>query len=282
MSKPEHQHWEISARQPWLSLHLKEIWDYRDLILLIVKRDYVSFYQQTILGPLWFVVQPLISALVFQLVFSKMAGLSTEGIPGPLFYITGVTFWNYFSECLTKTASVLKDNVSLFGKVYFPRIIVPLSISLSALIRFSVQFVLCGLTLLYYKLRGFQLYPNPVLLGMPVFILVLAALSLGIGMLLSALTVKYRDLAFLLSFSLQMLMYATPVIIPYSAVPQRYKWIIDVNPMTPLLEGMRYGFTGHGAISWKSLVYSAVFSFAILLAGIIVFNRVQKNYIDIV
>ncbi|HEY9003098.1 MAG TPA: ABC transporter permease [Mucilaginibacter sp.] len=287
MSTLPEENWdiEISPKHSLFDLRLKDTWHYRDLLLLLVRRDFVAFYKQTILGPLWFFIQPAITILIYTLVFSKLANISTNDIPPPLFYLAGTIVWNYFSDCLIKTSTVFKDNAAVLGKVYFPRLIMPLSIVLSNLVRFAVQFILFIILMLYYWGQGFAIASNTVLLLFPVIILLIAALGLGLGMIISAVTTKYRDLAFVVTFGVPLLMYATTVIYPLSVAiakyPQ-YAWIIKYNPMTALIETFRYGFLGKGSCSWGLLSYSAGVTAIILLIGIVIFNKVEKTFVDTV
>src|SRR5215210_5843013 len=203
-------------------LKLKDLWNYRDLLWLLVRRDFVSFYKQTILGPLWFFIQPLLTTVMFTFIFSRLAGISTDGLPPALFYMAGITAWNYFADCLTKTSTVFKDNANIFGKVYFPRLIMPLSIVVSNLVKFGVQFLLFLLVMIFYAVKGTAFHPNWAIGLFPVVVVLMASLGLGAGMIISAMTTKYRDLAFLITFGIQLLMYATTVIYPLSAAPQKY------------------------------------------------------------
>ena len=282
-SKKAHEHWDLRIRpdSPLFDLHLKDVWNYRDLLALLVRRDFVSFYKQTILGPVWFFLQPLLTTVMYVFIFGRLAGLSTDGLPQPLFYLTGIVAWNYFAECLTKTSSVFRDNANIFGKVYFPRLIMPLSIVVSNLVRFGVQFLLLICMVFYYTIfEGFRIEANIYLLLLPVMIFIMAILGLGSGMIISAMTTKYRDLAFLVTFGVQLLMYATPVIYPLSTASPAVKGIIAANPMTPVLEGIRLGLLGKGDMSMASLAYALISSLVILITGIIVFNRVEKTFID--
>lgn len=263
-------------------LKLKDVWQYRDLLWLLVRRDFVSFYKQTILGPLWFFIQPLLTTIMFTFVFGKLAGIPTDGLPPALFYMAGITAWNYFADCLTKTSTVFKDNANIFGKVYFPRLIMPLSIVVSNLVRFCVQFLLFLLVMIYYAVKGTAFHPTWAIALFPIVVVLMASLGLGAGMIISAMTTKYRDLAFLITFGIQLLMYATTVIYPLSAAPEKYKWLIMLNPMTALIETFRYGFLGRGSFSWLSLGYSTLVTFGLMLLGIIVFNKVEKNFVDTV
>jgi lipopolysaccharide transport system permease protein len=273
----------ISANNRLLSLNLSEILRYRDLLVLFVKRDFVAFYKQSILGPLWFFIQPLFTTIIFVFVFGNLAGISTNGLPQPLFYLTGIISWNYFADCLTKTSTVFRDNASIFGKVYFPRLIMPLSIVVSNLVKFAVQFILLAFSMIYFFFHeGFCPGIGWPLLLFPVFILEMAALGLGLGMIISALTTKYRDLSFMVTFGVQLLMYATPVIYPLSSAPDNYKTIISLNPMTPIIEGIRYILLGKGDMTAYSLSSSLIATTCFLLAGVIIFNKVERNFVDTV
>jgi lipopolysaccharide transport system permease protein len=274
--------WKIQPNTSLFDIKLKDTWEYRDLLFLLVRRDFVSFYKQTILGPLWFFVQPLLQTLMFSFVFGRLAGLSTDGLPSVLFYLAGITAWNYFSECLTKTSTVFKDNANIFGKVYFPRLIMPLSIVMSNLVRFGVQMLLFIGVIIFFTIRGDAFQPNIYILLFPILVLLMAALGLGMGMIISALTTKYRDLAFLVVFGIQLLMYATTVIYPLSSISDQYKPYIEANPMTPILEAFKYGFLGKGTFSFNSLGYSAGFILCTLLVGILIFNKVEKDFVDTV
>ncbi len=281
------QEWdiEINAKSAALSLGLKEVWHYRDLLALLVRRDFVSFYKQTILGPIWFFVQPAITIVIYTIVFGNLAGIPADGIPKPLFYLAGTIIWNYFADCLIKTSTVFKDNASMMGKVYFPRLIMPLSIVVSNLIRFGVQFLLFVAVMIGYMVSGSAFEPNAYLLLLPLLILMVAALGLGLGMLISAVTTKYRDLAFVVSFGVPLLMYTTTVIYPLSVVIQKYpaySWLIKFNPITAVIETLRYGFFSKGSFSWELLTYSGCVTFIILLLGMVVFNRVEKSFVDTV
>ena len=278
------QHWteEITPKTSLLDLNLKEVWHYRDLMFMFVKRDFVTFYKQTILGPLWFFVQPLLTTIMYVIVFGNIAKISTDGLPMMVFYLCGITFWNYFSECFTKTASVFKDNASIFGKVYFPRLVMPLSIVVSNLIKLSIQFFLFIVILLWYKFQGANVHPNMYILLTPYLIILMAIIALGSGMIISSLTTKYKDLIFLLTFGVQLLMYATPVIYPLSTLPAKYAFIIKANPLSAVIETFRFAFTGSGTFSWMHLGYSSVFAFVLLAIGAIIFNKVEKTFMDTV
>lgn len=277
--------WEIAPKNNLFELKLNEVWAYRDLLVLLVRRDFVSFYKQTILGPLWFFIQPLFTTIIFTFIFGNLAGISTDGLPKPLFYMAGITAWNYFADCLTKTSTVFRDNASIFGKVYFPRLIMPLSIVISNLVRFGVQMLLFLILMLYYYLNGAQFNISWAISLFPLIVVLMALLGLGAGMIISAMTTKYRDLAFLVGFGVQLLMYATTVIYPLSIAIEKYpkySWIIEFNPMTPIIETFRYGFLGEGSFSWSSLGYATSVTAIFLIAGIIIFNKVEKTFIDTV
>ena len=273
----------IEPQSSIFSLNLKDVWRYRDLLGLLVRRDFISFYKQTIFGPLWFFIQPLFTTITFTFIFGNLASISTDGLPQPLFYMCGIITWNYFADCLTKTSSVFKDNAGIFGKVYFPRLIMPLSIVASNLVKLSIQLLMFLLLFLYFIIKmefNHQLSFNLFLF--PLFLLLMAGLGLGLGMIISALTTKYRDLTFLISFGVQLFMYATPVIYPLSAAPEKYKAIIALNPMSPIIEGIRYSLLGKGAFSLESLIYVTMVTSFILITGIIIFNRVEKSFVDTV
>ncbi|MCX2575936.1 ABC transporter permease [Pedobacter sandarakinus] len=285
METEELHHWKIEAKASLLDLKLGEVWAYRDLLVLLVRRDFVSFYKQTVLGPLWFFIQPLFTTIIFTFIFGNLAGISTDGLPKPLFYMAGITAWNYFADCLNKTSTVFRDNAGIFGKVYFPRLIVPLSIVVSNLVRFGVQMILFVLLLCYYYFNGSNFQPTLYILLFPIIIIFMALLGLGLGMLITAMTTKYRDLAFLIGFGVQLLMYATTVIYPLSEAEKKYpsySWIIKYNPMTPIIETFRYGFLGEGSFSWFSLAYVGLITAIVLIFGIIVFNKVERNFVDTV
>ena len=275
----------IEPQTSLFELNLKDVWRYRDLLWLLVKRDFVSFYKQTILGPLWFFIQPLFTTIIFTFIFGNLAGLSTDGLPQPLFYMAGITAWNYFADCLTKTSTVFRDNANIFGKVYFPRLIMPLSIVVSNLVRFGVQMLLFFVMIGYYLIQnemGSLFHPNIYILLFPVLVLLMALLGLGLGLIITALTTKYRDLAFLITFGVQLMMYATTVIYPLSAAPAKYKWLIELNPMTGIIEAFRFGFLGQGAFTINTFGYSVVFTLISLVLGVIIFNKTEKTFVDTV
>jgi lipopolysaccharide transport system permease protein len=285
MSERDEQ-WDlvIETSQSPFQLNLRDVWHYRDLLLLLVRRDFVSFYKQTILGPVWFFLQPLITTITFTFIFGRLAKIETgDTIPQPLFYMAGIVTWNYFAECLTKTSTVFKDNAGIFGKVYFPRLIMPLSIVLSNLLKFGVQLLLFFIIFGYYVIfRDYDPGLSAYALLFPLMILIMASLGLGLGMIISAATTKYRDLAFLITFGVQLFMYATPVIYPLSTLPESARGIMQWNPMAPVIEGIRLGFFGEGLFSWSYLAFSLGITAFILLLGIVIFNRVEKKFVDTV
>lgn len=275
--------WHIEGKSGLLDLKLKDVWAYRDLLWLLVRRDFVSFYKQTILGPLWFFIQPLLTTVMFTFVFGRLGGFKTDGLPQPLFYMAGVTAWNYFADCLNKTSTVFRDNANIFGKVYFPRLIMPLSIVVSNLVKFGVQMILFLLMIAYYVfVKHESCIPNSYILLFPLLIFLMAILGLGTGMIISAMTTKYRDLSFLVTFGVQLLMYATTVVYPLSTVKPSMNWIVKLNPMTSIIESFRYGFLGNATFSWSNLAYTISFSFIVLIFGIIIFNKVERTFVDTV
>lgn len=272
----------IRPKTRWFDLHLADLWRHRDLVMLFVRRDFVSTYKQTILGPLWFIIQPLLTTLTFTLIFGNIAKLSTDGLPKILFYLSGVTAWSYFSDCLMKTSETFNANANIFGKVYFPRLAVPVSIVISNLIKFGIQLALFLGFYFYFIGQGSPIRPTRALLLLPVLVLLMAALGLGSGIIVSSLTTRYRDLRFLIQFGTQLLMYSTPVIFPLSKLPEQYRWIMLANPMTPVIETFRYSFLGVGTFSWTFLGISAAVTSLILAAGVLLFNHVEKTFMDTV
>jgi lipopolysaccharide transport system permease protein len=283
-------HWDLvlKPQQSFLHVNFKDVWRYRDLLWLFVRRDFVSFYKQTILGPFWFFIQPLFTTIMYTLVFGGLANISVDGLPRPLFYLAGITTWNYFSDCITKTSTVFKDNANIFGKVYFPRLIMPLSLVVSNLIRFAVQMLLFLAAMAWYAwgAGNKSFHVTAYIFLFPVIVIQMALLGLGIGMIVSALTTRYRDLAFLLIFGVQLLMYATTVVYPLSTVLTKFgkhPWlgrIIEYNPMTPIIETFRIGFLGSGTFTWPLFLYSVLATVILLFFGIIIFNKVEKNFVD--
>jgi len=274
----------ISPKRGWFELHLDEIWNYRDLLLIFIKRDITTFYKQTILGPLWLFVQPLLSTIVFYIIFNQVAGIPTDELPPVLFYMSGIIAWNYFSNCFTSTSGTFTSNASLFGKVYFPRIIVPFSKVISGLTRLGIQLIMFLVIYMYFIVIGNQqIKPTlQTLLLIPLMIFQMALLGQGLGMIISSLTTKYRDLSYLVSFGTQLLMYASPVIYPLSVVPEKYIHIILANPMTPVIEGFRQAFIGKGQLSTDMIMYSLLFTVITFIFGLLIFNKVEKSFIDTV
>ena len=276
------ENWDlvIEGKTTLFDLKFADVWRYRDLLLMFVKRDFVSFYKQTVLGPLWFFIQPIFTTIVFTFVFGNLAGISTDGLPQYLFYLAGITAWNYFSDCLTKTSTVFKDNANIFGKVYFPRLIMPLSIVVSNLVRFGVQLLLFVVMMVYFGIQGENFHVTWALALFPILVLLMALLGLGLGLIITAMTTKYRDLSFLVTFGVQLLMYGTTVIYPLSAAPEKYKKLIELNPMTSIIEAFRYAFLGKGYLTLWSLGYSAIFTLLITMLGIIIFNKTERSFVD--
>ena len=276
--------WDLVIEPPrgWFALHLRDVWRYRDLTGLFVRRDFVATYKQTILGPLWHILQPLLTTLMFTVVFGRIAGLPTDGVPQFLFYMAGTTVWNYFAKCMTSTSGTFIANAGIFGKVYFPRLVVPLSVVASQLIAFAIQFVFFLVFFGWFWAQGAPLRPNWTMALLPVLLALMAGLGLGFGVIVSSLTTKYRDLQVLVSFGVQLWMYATPVIYPLSSMSDKYRWLIVANPMSAIVEAFRYGFFGRGVFSWTYLGYSAAFTFGLLLVGMAIFNRVERTFMDTV
>ncbi len=275
---------EIKPRTGLFDVDFKEIWRYKDLLQMFVKRDIVTQYKQTVLGPAWFVIQPIMTTVMFMVVFGGIAGIATGSVPQALFYLAGITMWNYFSDCLNKTSNTFTTNAAIFGKVYFPRLIVPLSVTMSNLIRFSIQLGLFIAVYLYFVIfQDTSVAPNWYLLLLPILIMMMAGLALGFGILISSMTTKYRDLTVLFGFLVHLWMYATPIIYPLSTItsPKR-QMIMSLNPLTSIVETFKYGALGEGVFSWWSLGYSFGFMVMLLALGIVVFNRVQRSFMDTV
>lgn len=280
----ENQKWTdvIKPQRNWLDWRLGELWRARDLIMLFVWRDFVSVYKQTILGPLWYLIQPLLTTLTFTIIFGRIASLPTDELPDFLFYLAGSVIWAYFAECLNKTSVTFISNSNLFGKVYFPRLAVPISILISNLIAFAIQFALFLIFVAYYLVVSDAVAPNWTVLLLPFYILVMAGLGLGFGIIVSALTTRYRDLQFLVRFGVQLVMYATPIIYPLSSIPEKYQLLIVANPMTSIVEGFRYSFLGSGSLNPLYLLYSFVFMLVTLMVGVMLFNRIEATFMDTV
>lgn len=275
----------ISPKKNLFDVNLKEIWRYRDLIFLFVKRDFVAVYKQTVLGPLWFVIQPIFTTFIFTVIFGQLASISTDGLPQILFYMCGIATWNYFSECFTKTSNTFVSNANIFGKVYFPRLVLPISTVISCLLKFFIQFSLFFLFLIYYIYIGANVNPNSHVIFFPFIILIMAGTALGSGIIISSLTTKYRDFQFLVVFGVQLLMYATPIVYPLSLAKEKlgdYYWVAKLNPMSSIIEATKYAFLGQGEFSLPHLFYSFSVMLILLLIGVIVFNKVEQNFMDTV
>lgn len=272
----------IKPKSGWLELNLKEVWKYKDLIFLFVKRNFTTMYKQTILGPLWIIINPLLTTIMFTVVFGNIAKIPTEGVPQFLFYMTGNTAWIYFSYCLTSTSTTFTSNAAIFGKVYFPRLVTPISTVITGLLNFGIQIATLCCFIFYFMISGSSVHPNSALLLLPLLIIQMAMLGLGFGIIISSLTTKYRDLAVLVTFGVQLWMYATPVVYPMSMIPQKYKFIMELNPMASVVETFRYAFLGAGQLDIKSLLISALMTVVVLFIGIILFNRIEKTFMDTV
>ena len=279
----------ISPKNKMVYLNFAEIWRYRDLLFLFVKRDIITVYKQTVLGPLWFFIQPLFTSVIFTVIFNNLAAIPTgDGIPSFLFNLAGITSWNYFSTCLTGTSNTFSANQGIFGKVYFPRVITPLSVVVSNIIKFGIQllvFVGFNIYFVFFTTKATNAIPQMVILFMPLVILFMGLLGLGFGMIISSFTTKYRDLRFLVSFGVQLLMYGSAVMYPLSYFKERlpeYSWLVEYNPMTTIIELFRYMTLGVGSFSWKNLIYAGVISIATFLMGLIIFNKTEKTFIDTV
>lgn len=270
----------IKPKTKLLDLNLKELWQYKDLIVMFVKRDFKTLYKQTILGPLWVVINPMLTTLMFTVVFGGIANISTDGMPQFVFYMAGNTVWSYFSICLTKTANTFISNSAVFGKVYFPRLVSPISTVLSGLINFFVQFTMFMVFVIYYAMSGNAVQPNIYILLTPILLLLIAMLSLGFGIIISSLTTKYRDLSILVTFGVQLWMYATPVVYPISQIPLHWRNLMLLNPIAPIVETFRYAFLGSGTIPWFYLGISVITTIVVLFIGIVLFNKVQKTFMD--
>ncbi|WP_294225281.1 ABC transporter permease [Chryseobacterium sp. sg2396] len=282
MTEPKQKWTEtIETQHSLFDLKLKEVWQYKDLVYMFVKRDFVSSFKQTILGPIWFFINPILTTIVYLVVFGKIANLPTDGAPPLLFYLAGVTLWNYFSSCLLGTSSTFVGNAGIFGKVYFPRLVTPLSIVISNLMRFGVQFLLFIIGWLYYFSKG-EVHPNIWVLATPFLILLMAVFALGVGMIFSSLTTKYKDLNMLLGFGVSLYMYATPVIYPTSALPVFFKKLSFYNPLTGVFECFKYAWLGVGDFSPLMLVISSAIILLLLMIGVVIFNKIEKSFMDTV
>lgn len=280
----EQENWSLVIRpqRAWWDLRLGELWRYRDLVWLFVWRDFVAYYKQTILGPLWYLIQPILTTVVFTVIFGNIAQLSTDGLPPFLFYLAGNTVWAYFAASLTSTSNTFTGNAGLFGKVYFPRLAMPLSVVISQIISFGIRFFVFLGFLIYFIASGSDVHPNWWILILPVLLIIMAGLGLGLGIIVSSLTTKYRDLQQLVVFGTQLLMYGTPVIYPLSSIEGTWRWVILANPMTPVVEVFRLAFLGTSVLSPLYLLYSFAFMVLVLLIGVLIFNRVENSFMDTV
>ena len=284
MTTSKSKNWDltITSHRGWFELNLGEIWQYRDLLKIYIRRNIIAQYKQTILGPIWIIIPPILTTLVFTVIFGNIANISTEGLPKPLFYMAGIITWNYFSTALTSTSNSLAGNAGIYGKVYFPRIIIPLATLISSLVRYFIQLMLFFCLLGYFIINNaesIQIQFHLIWL-LPVLVILMGIQGLGFGLLFSAITSKYRDVRFLIGFGVQLLMYASPVIFPLSIVPEKYKWIILANPMSAIVESFRYMIFGVGQVSFNSILYSLIFTGGIFFMGFLIFNHMEKDFID--
>jgi lipopolysaccharide transport system permease protein len=276
---------EITPKNKFFSLNLKEVWQYRDLLLLFVKRDVVTVYKQTILGPLWYLIQPLFTSITFTIIFNKVAGIETGTVPPFLFNLAGIMVWNYFTACLTGTSDTFRSNAAIFGKVYFPRLIMPLSTVISNLLKFGIQFLIFVVFYLFYYFQGAAISLNASLLFFPLLIALMGILGLGLGMLISSLVTKYRDLSYLIGFGVQLLMYLSAVMYPMDLIQKKmpdYAWLVHYNPLAYIIETTRYMLLGIGSVSFWGLIYTVVVTFGLFFMGLLVFNKTEKSFIDTV
>lgn len=278
------QEWDliIKPKTDWFDIHLGELWTYRDLIGMFVKRDYVTLYKQTVLGPLWYLIQPLFTTLVFTIIFGKVAKIPTDNIPPFIFYMSGNVLWAYFSACLGRTSDTFNTNSRIFGKVYFPRLTVPLSSVITSLLQFAIQFMLFLGFYFYFKGKGAPIHPNIWMIGLPILLIQMALLGLGVGILVSSMTTKYKDLRFAMGFVTQLWMYATPIVYPLSLVPEWLRPWYVLNPMVAVTESFRYAFLGSGIIQWSYVGISWLVTIVLLFLGIILFSRIEKTFMDTV
>ncbi|PIQ15235.1 MAG: ABC transporter permease [Flavobacteriales bacterium CG18_big_fil_WC_8_21_14_2_50_32_9] len=273
----------ISPKSNVIELNLKEVWNYRDLLMLFIKRDIVTIYKQTILGPLWYLIQPLFTAVIFTIIFNNVANIDTNGIPPFLYNLAGITIWNYFKDCLLATSDTFKSNQHIFGKVYFPRLILPLSVVLSNLIKFCIQLIVFVTFYIYYTANGVEVSPNKLIVFFPILVITMGFFSLGLGMIISSMVTKYRDLVFLLQFGVQLLMYLSLVAYPLSLIQEKLptlSWIVEFNPMAHIIETSRYMLLNSGVISLNWIIYTVTVTIVTFLLGLVIFNRTEKRFID--
>lgn len=284
-AKQQAEHWDtvLEPKTSFFSLNIKEVWRYRDLMWLFVRRDFVSQYKQTILGPIWHVIQPLLTTLIFLFLFGRVARLGTDGIEPILFYMSGITIWNYFAACLTSTSTTFVTNAAIFGKVYFPRLVIPLSVVISNIIRFGIQFALLLMFMIIYAFKGVVIEFSWYWLFIPFLVIVMAGIGLGLGIIISSLTTKYRDLSLLLAFAVQLGLYVTPIAYPLSFLAEtKYKWLINLNPLTSIVEAFRYCLFGKAIVASGGLLYSLIFMVLVIFFGALIFNKVEKGFMDTV
>ena len=273
----------IRPKSHLLDINLKEVWQYRDLLRMFIKRDFAAQYKQTILGPLWHFIQPLFTTLIFVVVFSKIAAISTDGLPPLLFYLSGITIWNYFSSCLIATSNTFVSNAYIFGKVYFPRLVMPIAVVLSNMVKFGIQLLLLLGVMVWYAIEGVALPLGMHLLYIPFLLVMMAGMGLGLGIIISSVTTKYRDFTVLVTFGVQLLMYATPVVYPMSTVQNLdLKFWLSINPLAPIIEAFRYSLLGVGSFEPLHLIYSAFFICVVLVVGLLMFSKVEKTFMDTV
>ena len=281
-SPEEYWDFEIKPKSGWFNIHLGEIYRYRDLIFIFVKRDFVTYYKQTILGPLWYIIQPLVNSVIFTIIFGKLAKIPTDGLPQFLFYMAGTVAWGYFANCLTQTSNTFVANREIFGKVYFPRMTVPIAIVITGLFQFFIQFVLFLGFLLYYWYQGAKVEPTIMILTLPLILLQMAILGLGMGILISSLVTKYRDLTFAMTFAVQIWMYLTPIVYPLTQVPVQYRSLYVINPMVSIVETFRGAFLGVSSIEPHHILISVLITICIFIIGVILFSRIEKTFMDTV
>ncbi len=276
---------EITPKNKFFSLNLKEIWQYRDLLMLFVKRDVVTVYKQTVLGPLWYLIQPLFTSIIFTVIFNSVAGISTESVPPFLFNLAGITVWNYFTSCLNDTSDTFKKNATIFGKVYFPRVIMPLSVVISNLLKFGIQFLIFVIFYVFYFLKGAAISINGTTLFFPLLVALMGILGLGLGMIISSLVTKYRDFTYLIGFGVQLLMYLSAVMYPMALIKEKlpsYGWLVAYNPLAYVIETTRYMLLGIGSVSILGLIYTFSITIVVFIVGLLVFNKTEKSFIDTV
>jgi lipopolysaccharide transport system permease protein len=282
VDEPENWTTVIRPKNRLFQIDFGEVWKYRDLLTMFIKRDFVTQYKQTVLGPAWYFIQPALTTFMYMIVFGGIAKISTDGLPQPMFYLAGIVCWQYFADCLTKTSTTFTTNQNIFGKVYFPRLIIPLATVSSNLIRMGIQFLLFIAVYIYFLIMKVDVAPNGYAFLIPFLIIMLAGLALGFGILISSMTTKYRDLSILFTFVVQLWMYATPIIYPLSTMSPKRQWIMALNPVTSIVEAFKYGTMGVGTFSWGQLAYSFVFMLVLLSVGVVVFNKVQRSFMDTV